>query len=265
MKYILVTGAFGGMGRAFIERAADEGYTIFALDIIIPIGFKRKNIIPISTDITNHESIESAYEEVRKRADFLYAIVHFGGIYMLNSLIEIDEKDYEKIFRVNVFAPYLINKIFFPLLRKGSRIVITTSELAPLKPLPFTGLYGITKSTLDKYAYSLLMEVQMKGISVSVMRPGAVKTKMLKTSVSELDAFVSNTKLYDTNARHFKRIVDSVETKAVPPEKIAEKVIRILEKKKPKFSYRINNNFLLKLTSLCPERLERYIIKKILK
>ena len=48
-----------------------------------------------------------------------------------------------------------------PLLKKGSKIIITTSELAPLDPVPFTGSYAVTKGALDKYAYSLRMELQL--------------------------------------------------------------------------------------------------------
>lgn len=62
------------------------------------------------------------------------------------------------------------------MLANGGRIVITSSELAPLDPLPFTGLYAITKSAVEKYAYSLRMELSLHGISVSVIRPGAVNT-----------------------------------------------------------------------------------------
>ena len=264
MKYILVTGAFGGMGRAFIEKAEKNGYSIFALDIKIPDNYNRNNIIPIECDMTSPESIEKAYEKVSSFTDELFSIVHFAGIYTLNSLIEIEREDYERIFRVNVFGPYNINKTFFPLLKEGSRIVITTSELAPLKMLPFTGLYGITKSTLDNYAFSLSMELQLKGISVSVLRPGAVKTDMLTISTTGLENFVANTKVYKTNAKRFRKIVDSVETKAVEPEKIATKTLSIIEKRKPCFAYTINNNFLLKLTHLCPGRIEKYIVKKIL-
>ena len=55
------------------------------------------------------------------------------------------------------------------LLYTSSRIITITSELAPLNPLPFTGIYAITKSTLDKYCYSLRMELQLLGIDVSVI------------------------------------------------------------------------------------------------
>ena len=62
------------------------------------------------------------------------------------------------------------------MLKNGSKILITTSELAPLDPLPFTGIYAVTKGALDKYAYSLRMELQLLGMRVSVLRAGAVDT-----------------------------------------------------------------------------------------
>lgn len=263
-KYILVTGAAGGMGRAFVERAEHAGYSLFALDITFPPDYPKGNIIPILCDITSSESIEKAEKEVRKYTDTLYGVVHFAGIYRMDSLVEITEREWDRIFAVNVRGPYLVNKFFIEMIEKGGRIIMTTSELAPLRPLPFTGIYAVTKSALDKYAFSLLMEVQLLGIHVSVIRPGAVKTKMLDKSTTELDAFTTGTKLYKTNAARFRKIVDSVETKAVEPLLVAEKALKILEKKRPGFSYRINNNKMLRLTALIPARLELYIIKKIL-
>lgn len=264
MKYILVTGAFGGMGRAFIEKAAENGYAVFALDISIPENFRKENIIPISCDITKENSLLAARTIVRTYTDSLYAVVHFAGLYILDSLVEISLKDWETIFSINVTGPYLVNRTFISLLNPGSRILITTSELAPLKPLPFTGLYAVTKASLDKYAFSLLMELQLKKIFVSVLRPGAVKTRMIDKSTSDLEKFCTNTKLYNTNAKHFRKIVDSVEAKSISPEELAEKAMKIIESKNPRFDYSINSNFLLKLTRICPKRLEAAIVKKIL-
>lgn len=264
MKYILVTGAFGGMGRAFIEKAKARGYCVFALDITIPEDFNEENIIPISCDITKENSLLAARTIVRTYTDSIYAVVHFAGLYTLNSLLEITHNDWEKIFSVNVTGPYLVNKTFISLLKKGSRILITTSELAPLKPLPFTGLYAVTKAALERYAFSLLMELQLKDIFVSVLRPGAVRTDMIDKSTSDLERFCKETKLYNTNAKRFKKIVDSVEAKSIAPSSLADKAMKIIESRRPHFSYTINNNFLLKLTRFCPKRLEAAIVKKIL-
>jgi short-subunit dehydrogenase len=152
-----------------------------------------------------------------------------------------------------------------PLLNKGSKIILTTSELAPLDPLPFTGIYAITKSALDKYAYSLKMELQLLGVSVSVIRAGAVSTSMIGASTTALDKFCSNTKIYTCNAKRFKKIVDSVEAKSIDPEKIALKTYKILLKKNPKFIYNVNRNKLLLLLNALPKRLQFAIIKKVLK
>lgn len=263
MQYILVTGAYGGMGKATVKKLCEQGFTVFALDK--KIGEAEKNVIPIEADITDEKSIKHAVEEVGKITDKLFAIVHYAGIYMLDSLMEMENSDFERIFRINLFGAFLINKAFLPFLCKGSKIIITTSELAPLDPLPFTGIYAVTKSALDKYAYSLRMELQLIGISVSVIRAGAVKTEMLGVSTNALDRFCNKTSLYKCNAERFKKIVDSVEAKSVSAEKIADKTLKILRKKNPAFIYNINRNPLLRLLNFLPKRLQLWIIRQVLK
>lgn len=263
MKYILVTGAYGGMGQATVNLLKEKGFSVFALDK--KVGEAEENIIPLQVDITDEESVRYAAERVREITDELYAIVHFAGIYMLDSLVEMDRESFERIFRINLFGAFLINKAFLPFLHEGSRIVMTTSELAPLDPLPFTGIYAVSKSALDKYAYSLRMELQLLGISVSVIRAGAVRTGMLGVSTTALDRFCAETKLYKCNAGRFKRIVDSVEAKCVPPQKIAEKTLNILGKKNPAFAYSINRNPLLCLLNLLPKRIQLWAIRRVLK
>lgn len=263
MEYILVTGAYGGMGKATCNLLAQNGFGVFALDKIV--GEPQKNIFPIEADITDEKSIIKAFDQIKQKTQSLKAIVHFAGIYMLDSFVEIDTKDFEKIFKINFEGVFLINKTFLPLLVSGSQILITTSELAPLAPLPFTGIYAVSKAVLDKYAFSLKMELQLLGISVSVLRAGAVKTNMLNASTTALDNFCDTTQIYKCNAKRFKKIVDSIESKNIDPEKIAQKSFKILKSKKPKFAYSINRNFLLKLYNILPSNLQFFAIRKILK
>lgn len=263
-KNILVTGAYGGMGRATIAALARRGYKVFALDLKV-LCEAQPGIIPIETDVTDEASVAMALEKVREATDELFAIVHFAGRYVMDSLVEISLENLETAFKTNFFGAFIVNKAFQPLLKRGSRIVMTTSELAPLDPLPFTGIYAVTKSTLDKYAYSLAMELQLLGVKVSVIRAGAVSTNMLGVSTSALDRFCSNTKLYTYNADRFKRIVDSVEAKSVPPERIASKVLNILGKKNPAFAYSINRNPLLLMLNAIPKRIQLWVIRQVLK
>ena len=263
MKYVLITGAYGGMGKAATQAFKNAGYFVFALDK--KVGEAEENVLPIETDVTSEESVTSAFEKVKSQTDELFAILHFAGIYTLDSLVEIDEKMFSLAFEVNVFGVYRVNKIFLPLVKQGGRVLITTSELAPLDPLPFTGLYAITKSALDKYAYSLRMELQLLGVSVIVLRPGAVKTDMLGVSTAALDKFCEKTQLYACNAKRFKSIVESVEARNVPPEKIAKKALKAVQKKKPKYVYKLNRNPLLLLLNILPQRMQTWAIKQVLK
>ena len=263
MKYILVTGAYGGMGRKTVDLLKKQGFCVIAIDKTTDAA--ENNVIPLQADITDAESVKCAFEKVKTVTDELYAIVHFAGIYMLDSLVEVESDSFAHAFKVNLFGAFLVNKTFLPLLKSGSRIVIMTSELAPLDPLPFTGIYAVTKGALDKYAYSLRMEVQLLGIYVSVIRAGAVNTGMLGVSTDSLDRFCANTKLYSCNAERFKNIVERVEEKCIPPEKIAQKALKILNEKNPRFIYNINRNPLLLLLNALPKILQLRIIKQVLK
>ena len=263
MKNIIITGAYGGMGRATTKAFSEKGFRVFALDRIV--GQPEENIIPIKTDITSKDSIRSAMEIVGRYTDSVFAIVHFAGIYMLDSLVEIETEELRKIFDVNLYGVFLVNKIFMPFLKNGSRILITTSELAALDPLPFTGIYAVTKSALDKYAYSLCMELQLLGISVSVLRAGAVDTGMLGASTDAIERFCEKTELYSCNADRFKSIVNSVESRCVSPKRIAKKAELILSKRNPSFAYSINRNPLLLIMNALPKRLQLWAIKMILR
>lgn len=263
MKYVLVTGAYGGMGRSVVESLCAKGYHVFALDR--QVGEAQENVTPVCADITDVGSIENAYQMISAVTQDLYAILHFAGIYMLDSLVEISPEKLHRMFMVNVLGAMQINQVFMPMLGSGSRILMTTSELAPLDPLPFTGLYAVAKGALDKYAYSLRMELQLLSIQVSVLRAGAVQTGMLGVSTDALQQFVKNTQLYQCNASRFKKIVDTVEARHIPPSKLAKKAMQILHKKKPKFAYAINRNPLLRLFGWLPRWLQFWIIRMILK
>lgn len=262
-KTVLITGAGGGMGQAACRRLLELGWTVFALDRQAPP--ESENLCFFPTDLTDAASVEEACARVRQQTQRLDAIVHLAGVYDLDSLVEMDEQAFTRLFQVNLFGVYRVNRAFFPLLGKGSRIVITSSELAPLDPLPFTGVYGVSKAALEKYADSLRMEVNLQGISVSVIRPGAVKTGLLDVSTRALDRFCSETKYYPCNAERFRRIVNSVEAKHVPPERIAGRVEKALTAKRPKYTYNVNRNPLLRLLNLLPKRLQVAIIREILK
>ena len=263
MKHALITGVSGGMGNAAARQLLSEGYTIYGLDLKEPEP--EEKLVFIKTDLTNADEIKHAFETVRSMTESLDCIINLAGIYDLHSLVEISEEALLKIFQVNLFAVCRVNKTFLPLLRKGGRIIVTSSELATLDPLPFTGIYAVTKTAVDHYAYSLRMELQLLDHQVIVLRPGAVDTGLLDDSITALQAFCENTRLYPINAGKFQRIVKSIETRNIPPEKIACIISKALSAKHPQLVYKANLNPLLRIMNVLPDRLQLLIIKKLLR
>ncbi len=263
MKYAVVVGAGGGMGKATCALLAKNGYKVWGLDVSFPE--ETNDFSPVLTDITDMRAVERAFEKVKSETSRIDALVHMAGIYRLDSLVEMSEETFSGVFQINLFGVYRVNKVFLPLLEKGSRILITTSELAPLDPLPFTGIYGLSKTALEKYAYSLRMELQLLGIDVIVIRPGAVRTGLLSVSTRQLDAFCEKTALYRCNAERFRNIVNGVETKSVPPERIAAAALGALNAKRAKYVVNVNRNLGLRLLNALPARMQTAIVKKILK
>lgn len=262
-KAVLITGVSGGVGFATAKRFTLEGYKVFGLDICEPKE-TLDGLTYVKTNLRDESEVKQAFDVAKDNGYQFDAIVSTAGIYDLNSLVEMSEEDFIKIFDINVFSMYRVNKTFLPLLKENGKVIMISSELGPLDPLPFTGIYGITKTTIEKYAYSLRMELQLLGYKVILIRPGAIDTGLLDVSTKRIDEFTNTTELYKYNSKRFKNIVDSVESKKIPPEKVANLIYKASQKKRPRYVYNINRNFGLRLLNALPQRTQNRIIKRIL-
>ena len=88
MQYIAVTGACGGMGRKTVAWLQQQGFGVFALDR--ELGEAGERVFPLQVDVTDEASVAAAAARIRAITDTLYAVVHFAGLYMLDSLVEMD-------------------------------------------------------------------------------------------------------------------------------------------------------------------------------
>ena len=262
MGNYLVTGANGGMGTALCRLLAAKGHRVWGVD---RTAVEAQGRTVLAADLCDSAALEPVMSTIAAEAGRLDGVIHTAGVYDLNALAEMPEADFVRDFNVNLFGMFRVNRLAVPLLREGGRIVMVSSELAPLYPLPFTGVYAVTKTAVEQYANALRMELQLLGHPVVVIRPGAVKTGMLPTSTEKLDRFCKNTKLYRCNADRFRKIVNRVEARSVPPETVAAVILRALTAPRPKLTYCVNRNPYLLLLNALPKRMQLWIIRRILR
>ena len=96
-KSILLTGVSGGIGFAVAKAFINKGYRVFGLDIKEPSELV-EGLSFIKTDITKMGEIESAFNLVKESGCTLKCIISTAGIYDLNSLIEMNEEEFIRIF-----------------------------------------------------------------------------------------------------------------------------------------------------------------------
>lgn len=256
---ILLTGAGSGIGRAAADYFIARGHTVFGIDIKATQDFTC-----FAADITDEARLLQIRDQLTAQGVTLDAIVNVAGIHIMASLVECDYQKMKNTVDINLSGTMLVNRVFHRCLKKDGRILIVTSEVASLDPLPFNGLYNVTKTALDAYAQALRQELNLLGQKVITIRPGAVKTPLCTGSVTATADLAENTILYQKQAKNFSGLAAKFMGKPIPAEKLAKLLYKAATAKRPKCIYQKHRNPGLVLLNLLPKRWQCGIIKCLL-
>ena len=256
---ILITGAASGLGRAAAMLFSKNGDTVYALDISTVAAQDR--LIPFYADITEESSLQAVFSRLQADGVQLDAIINFAGMIFIDNYLEVAEEKLRKIFNVNLLGALRVNKLFFPLLRENGKIVITTSEVAPLDPLPFNGIYSTTKTALDCYAQALRQEAGLLGRRVITIRPGAFNTPLAGGSIPSMHEMAQRSRYFGGQGERFETLMRKFTGKLQEPEKLAKTIFRAVHKRHPRNIYTVHSNLGLRLLSLLPKGMQVKVVR----
>jgi NAD(P)-dependent dehydrogenase (short-subunit alcohol dehydrogenase family) len=262
-NYILITGAANGLGKALAEIFA-ENNLVFAVDVEADVIENYKNnesVFPFIMDVTNEDSIHQTFLEINKTTNRIDTLINNAGVSGFYPLLEASEKQIQQIYQINTFGPYKVTKKFFPLLIKARGKVINISSESVKLPTLFQP-YPASKIAMEGLMKSVGQELFLKGIQTTFIRPGAIKTRMLK-ELHSLKKEEANS-MFKEEFDQFVVKAPKKEGQPKEPEYIAHRIYRISQKKKLKHIYRINNNPLLDLAFVLPAGLVNRMMKKLL-
>ncbi len=185
MRNVVITGATRGIGLAIARILDQNNWRIFSVnrDIQKIVSLKKeiKNIAGhISIDLGLGESAAlKVADAIKGEFSELDLVVLNAGIFIEESLSELNETTYRKNMEVNLNSNIFLVKQLLPLLRNGKkpRIVIIGSTAA-YEPYPLVPTYGIAKWALRGYACNLRRELFQERIGVSFLSPGGTFTDM---------------------------------------------------------------------------------------
>lgn len=265
MLNVLITGAASGIGKVVMNKYLENNHKVFAVDITPIKVDNMNNIKSFVVDITKPKDVKEVKEYLLVNNIKLDLIINIAGIHKMASLVESDYELIKKVIDVNLNGPMLINNTLYPLLKKKGKIIIVTSEVVTLNPLPFNGIYSVSKTALDTYAQSLRQELNLLNQKVITIRPGAISTPLQTGALADTESLAEKTVLFKKESRKFLSITKKFMGKPLNPEKLGKLIYKVSIKKNPKYIYKIHHNIGLKLLSILPKRLQCSIIKFILK
>jgi 2-keto-3-deoxy-L-fuconate dehydrogenase len=182
-KTAVITSAAQGIGRATAIMMAQEGALVWATDINeTQLAELSKSYPAIKTRLLNvlkQEDVDAAAEAIGT-PDILFncsGFVHGGTI------MEVNDKDWDFAFDLNVRAHYRMMRTFTPgWLARGSAsasVINMASVASSIKGVPNRFLYGATKAAVIGMTKAMAVDYVGKGIRVNAVCPGTVETPSL--------------------------------------------------------------------------------------
>ena len=260
---VLITGVASGIGRAVAECFLSNGHVVYGIDRV-PMAEKDR-FFTFAADITDESSMLRVGQQLQSAGIVLDAIINIAGKHIMASLVESDFRQMKQIIDINLCGTMLVNRIFYPCLSEKGRIVIVTSEVAAFDPMPFNGLYNVSKTALDCYAQALRQELNLLGQKVVTIRPGAVETPLSAGSVKATADLAENTLLYKQQAKRFSSLAAKFMGKPMQATALAALIYRASVAKRPKLTYQKHRNPGLVMLSCLPKRTQCALIKWLLK
>ena len=265
-KYIFISGAAGGIGKANSLFFAENNYYVFAADRsdVIFNCFSHAKIFPLKLDITCPDSIEKAVGEIKSRTSHINGIVNIAGMFDQFPLVEAKPDAFEKLINVNMIGHQSITRALFPLLLKAKGRVINLSSETVYAQMPLQA-YAFSKKLFDVWNTQLRLELALLGIKVVVVRAGGHQTPFIDRSVDVIGD-VDTKSLYGKLMLHIK---DQARRMLLKPQSdpaiLAKVFLKAMVVKKPKQYYDVNVSNLFRILSFLPSGMREFFMIRHLK
>ncbi len=189
----IVTGGGSGMGAAIAETYAREGAHVAVVDVdgaaAKKVAAKIGNAaMALQCDVTKRSDIDAAVVETASKFGGLNVLVNNAGVAHANRpMLEIGEKEFDRVFAVNVKGLFMFTQAVVPLIRgKGLKgvtggVIINIGSTAGIRPRPGLSAYNATKGADHNLTKTLAVQLAPDKIRVCAIAPVATDTPLLPT------------------------------------------------------------------------------------
>ena len=271
-KFIMVTGASGGIGRATVGRLASAGHVVFAADLKVSalhdLAEELPRLHPVILDVTEPSSIDRAFDKVQAETGGygLDVLVNVAGMMILGPVEAVPDDLVQRQFQVNVFGLLAVTRPFLPQMRerRAGRIVNVSSVLGRFA-LPGSGLYSASKFAVEAISDALRIELAPFGVRVVLVEPGVIDTPLYDKAAASLPSYDQALEPYRATWPAGFGFPERLLKAAVPAERAGAALARAALASRPRNRYRpgvrsrLNTRLLTALPTRATDRIKARI------
>lgn len=236
-KVWFITGASKGLGLSLVKQLLANGQFVAATsrrqdELLQAAGPASDRFLPLQVDLTDESSVANALDKTHKTFRRIDVVVNNAGYGIGGSIEELTDEETRQGFEVNVFGSLNVIRHALPYLRaQQSGHIINISSIAGISASSGWAIYAATKFAMVGFSEVLADDVKEFGIKVTVVAPGAFRTRFLSSdslvlAQKPIDAYTS------VRASHAKyKQMDGEQ--AGDPEKAADALIRLADEANP--------------------------------
>lgn len=185
-KVALITGGYGGMGRASARLFAREGATVFVAGrnqergdaLVAEIKGDGGNAHFVELDVVNQDQWNAAVAQIKQQAGALHILMNIVGSNALVKFPDIDIEQWNKIFETNVTAVVRAIQTCAPLMKEsGGGSIVNIGSVAGITGT-FSSGYSASKWALEGLSRSAAYMYADSGIRSNVIQPGWIETDL---------------------------------------------------------------------------------------
>jgi NAD(P)-dependent dehydrogenase (short-subunit alcohol dehydrogenase family) len=186
-RIAVITGGTRGIGRMLVEGLADAGAFVEVVarrpeeldETVSAVGPDRCR--GVTADLASDDGIEAAVKEITAAHDSVHLLINNAATSRFSPLDAEDHSfaRWDKIFRLNVAAPFLLTVRLLPLLEAGSGRVINIGSIDGMRPPDHDAhAYAASKAALHHLTQMLAPKLGRRGILINVLAPSAFASRM---------------------------------------------------------------------------------------
>ena len=185
-RVALVTGGSGSIGRAVVERLAQDGMAVGvhyagnragADEAVAAIRSAGGRAIAVGGDVADENAMSAAFDTVEAELGGIDVVVNTAGIMLLGPIATLNLDDLDRMHRTNIRGTVVVVQQAARRGRPGGAI-ITFSTTVTRTQFPTYGAYVASKAAVEALTLTLARELRGKDITVNAVAPGPTATAL---------------------------------------------------------------------------------------